>query len=70
MRQKYLGAFRVTLVPTSTSDLPPLVRMRQLLKTALRAHALRCTNLEQILEVPEIERSDEQDADKVLEGEA
>jgi hypothetical protein len=56
MKARNSGDFRVTL-HAQTSDLPAIVRLRQLLKVALRGYGFRCTGLEEILNVPEIDRS-------------
>lgn len=58
MKAKHSGVFRITL-RASESDLPAIVRLRQLLKVALRGFGFRCTDLEQVLDVPLVERIDD-----------
>lgn len=51
MKARHTADYRITL-HAQTSDLPAIVRLRQLLKLALRAYRFRCTGLEEIHEVP------------------
>jgi copper oxidase (laccase) domain-containing protein len=57
MKPKHSGDFRVTLHAQS-SDLPAIVRLRQLLKIALRSYGFRCVALEQIHDVPVVDWTD------------
>lgn len=54
MKVKNSGDFRITL-HGQDSDLPAIVRLRQLLKTALRSYGFRCTGLEEIHAVPPVD---------------
>jgi hypothetical protein len=58
MKANNSGDFRVMLHAQS-ADLPPIVRLRQLLKVALRSYGFRCVALEQILPVPVEQLGDE-----------
>jgi len=60
MRLRETADYRITLRGQS-SDLPAIVRLRQLLKVALRSYRFKCTAVEQILAVPEIKQSEQEE---------
>lgn len=67
MKVRHTSDYRITL-HAQTSDVSALVRLRQLLKVALRAYRFRCTGLEEIHAVPVVERSSADELTARLEG--
>jgi hypothetical protein len=69
MKAKHTADYRITL-HAQAGDLPAIVRLRQLLKVALRAYGFRCVALEEIHAVPIVTWTDATErltADKVTE---
>jgi hypothetical protein len=63
MKENHSGDFRLTL-HAQASDLPAIVRLRQLLKMALRAYGFKCTGLEEIHAVPVVTWTDANEGEK------
>jgi hypothetical protein len=64
MKERDTAEFRITM-RAQPSDLPAIVRLRQLLKVALRSYRFRCVSVEQIIAMTEIERSDKENTERV-----
>ncbi len=43
-----MQSFAIIFTPTPGSDVPPEIRLRRLLKSALRQHGLRCLDIREL----------------------